>query len=104
MTGGASRRGPVAARALLLAGLAVTAALDVAAAAGPRSQPAPAAPVWPWCAEYDMEGAVVNCGFATREQCLATVSGVGGGCRPNRAAMPVRPDPVPPPERRRPPS
>lgn len=104
MTGGASRRGPVAARALLLAGLAVTAGLDVAAAAGPRSQPTPAAPVWPWCAEYDMEGAVVNCGFATREQCLATVSGVGGGCRPNRAAMPDRYEAAPPAGRRRPPS
>jgi len=32
-----------------------------------------------WCAEYD--SFTQNCGFWTREQCLATVSGVGGVCR-----------------------
>jgi hypothetical protein len=73
------RIGPFLVAAVLSAG-----AVD-ALAGSPRTGSAPAAPVWPWCAEYDMEGAVVNCGFATREQCMATVSGVGGGCRPNTA-------------------
>lgn len=69
--------------------LAAAAVLTAGAALAQTRTPAPsAAPVWPWCAEYDMEGAVVNCGFATREQCLATVSGVGGGCRPNAFASP----------------
>jgi hypothetical protein len=38
---------------------------------------------YPWCAIYDMEGSVTNCGFVSREQCSWTVSGVGGYCAPN---------------------
>src|ERR1700720_3524838 len=38
----------------------------------------------PWCAYYDLgEGGATNCGFATSQQCLATVSGIGGSCGPN---------------------
>jgi hypothetical protein len=39
---------------------------------------------YPWCARYggDMGGAS-NCGFSTYEQCMATVSGVGGFCEKN---------------------
>lgn len=36
---------------------------------------------WPWCAYYD--ALTYNCGFATLQQCIATVSGVGGECRQN---------------------
>jgi hypothetical protein len=36
----------------------------------------------PWCAEYS-RGAGTNCGFHTYRQCLDTISGVGGTCRPN---------------------
>jgi hypothetical protein len=37
-----------------------------------------------WCAEYDMRGGGgSNCGFVTYAQCLATISGIGGVCRPN---------------------
>jgi hypothetical protein len=36
---------------------------------------------WPWCAYYDAYS--YNCGFATLGQCVATISGVGGICRPN---------------------
>ena len=36
---------------------------------------------WPWCARYS--GWTVVCGFTTFQQCLATVSGVGGICQPN---------------------
>jgi hypothetical protein len=35
-----------------------------------------------WCAEYFGRGGV-NCGFHSYGQCAATVSGVGGLCRPN---------------------
>jgi hypothetical protein len=34
-----------------------------------------------WCAWYDWT--TYNCGFDTFQQCLASVSGVGGECRPN---------------------
>jgi hypothetical protein len=39
---------------------------------------------YPWCAVYggSMSGSS-NCGFTTRQQCLATVSGIGGSCEPN---------------------
>ena len=35
----------------------------------------------PWCAFYDPS--TYNCGFHSFEQCLATVRGAGGWCRPN---------------------
>ncbi len=39
---------------------------------------------YPWCAYYGTgDGEATNCGFSTREQCMATVSGVGGHCAPN---------------------
>jgi hypothetical protein len=41
----------------------------------------------PWCAFYDALYAS-NCGFSTYEQCLATVSGVGGYCEPNTMYVP----------------
>ena len=46
---------------------------------------------YPWCAVYgaDMSG-VSNCGFLTWEQCMATVSGVGGFCEPNQFYNPSR--------------
>jgi hypothetical protein len=38
-----------------------------------------------WCAEYSGRGlgGSSNCGFMTLGQCQATVSGIGGYCRPN---------------------
>jgi hypothetical protein len=38
---------------------------------------------YPWCAIYDVGDAVYNCGFVNREQCMTTVSGIGGFCEPN---------------------
>ena len=39
---------------------------------------------YPWCAQYGGRNvASTNCGFASFEQCRATVSGVGGSCYPN---------------------
>ena len=44
----------------------------------------PTADPYKWCAVFSgsMAGGP-NCGFITREQCLATVSGIGGFCREN---------------------
>ena len=36
-----------------------------------------------WCAHYDVSTS--NCGFHTYQQCLATISGIGGYCAPNYA-------------------
>jgi hypothetical protein len=42
------------------------------------------AQTYPWCAQYGrMGGGGRNCGFSTYEQCLATVSGIGGFCERN---------------------
>jgi len=40
---------------------------------------------YPWCAVYggSMSGSS-NCGFTTWQQCMATVSGIGGSCEPNQ--------------------
>ena len=38
-----------------------------------------------WCAYYNTgDGGSRNCGFASFEQCLATVRGIGGNCGPVR--------------------
>ena len=40
---------------------------------------------YPWCANYDSRGfGGQNCGFSTWNQCMATVSGIGGFCVPNQ--------------------
>ena len=34
-----------------------------------------------WCAYYtSFDDGGTNCGFSTRQQCLATISGIGGYC------------------------
>ena len=58
----------------------VTAAAAVVAAA---LQPANAEE-YPWCAQYGFRGGGArNCGFVSYQQCLATVSGIGGFCERN---------------------
>lgn len=47
-----------------------------------------------WCAWYDWS--TYNCGFDTFQQCLATIQGIGGECRPD-----VRGDERPPRSRER---
>ncbi len=40
---------------------------------------------YPWCAVYSGDaGGASNCGFTTWQQCMATVSGIGGFCEPNQ--------------------
>lgn len=46
---------------------------------------------YPWCAVYNMGDNAYNCGFATYEQCMVTVSGIGGFCEPNTQFQPLRP-------------
>ncbi len=45
---------------------------------------------YPWCAYYgggDMGGGT-NCGFTTYDQCMTTVSGIGGYCARNTQYVP----------------
>jgi Protein of unknown function (DUF3551) len=66
--------------------LFVLAILVGTAAIGTRAE----AQNYPWCANYsDGEGGGgTNCGFTTFEQCLATVSGIGGFCDRNTQYQP----------------
>jgi hypothetical protein len=66
-------------RALLLTGILL--------AIGALSTPA-AAQNYPWCAYYSGRGGGTNCGFTTYEQCMATVSGIGGFCNINTQYVP----------------
>ncbi len=46
---------------------------------------------YPWCAQYSGRGGGgQNCGFSTFEQCMATVSGIGGFCNRNTQYIPHR--------------
>ncbi len=38
---------------------------------------------YPWCAVLSMGDAAYNCGFVSREQCMASLSGIGGFCERN---------------------
>ncbi len=58
----------------------------------------PAAAIeYPWCAQYGGKdgGNGRNCGFTTYQQCMETVSGIGGYCErnlfyPGRAERPAK--------------
>jgi hypothetical protein len=50
---------------------------------------------YPWCAVYDVGDAAYNCGFVSREQCLATVRGIGGFCNANTQFVSPAVQPVP---------
>jgi hypothetical protein len=68
---------------------AVLAALAAPALLAPS--PARANIEYPWCAVYGGDaGGASNCGFSTIEQCMATVSGIGGSCEPNQFYHPPR--------------
>lgn len=43
---------------------------------------------YPWCARYDWTTS--NCGFVSLQQCLATISGIGGRCERNPRYVPPR--------------
>jgi hypothetical protein len=50
---------------------------SVAASSGAEAQN------YPWCAIYGTGFEGTNCGFASFQQCLTNVSGIGGFCEPN---------------------
>jgi hypothetical protein len=64
-------------RAVLL----ILSILSAAVAMSDRAQ----AQNYPWCAHYSggSMGGAMNCGFTTFQQCLDTVSGIGGFCERN---------------------
>ena len=61
-------------------------ALFVAALAVSNSD-AMAEPYYPWCARYN--GWTIVCSFVTFQQCMATISGVGGICQQNVLPPPI---------------
>lgn len=51
---------------------------------------------YPWCAQYSGRGGGArNCGFTTFDQCMATVSGIGGLCLRNTTYVPTVARPIP---------
>jgi len=51
-----------------------------------------AAQNYPWCAQYGgTAGGVMNCGFVSFDQCMATLSGMGGFCNQNTQYQAAKP-------------
>jgi Protein of unknown function (DUF3551) len=46
-------------------------------------QAARATSYWPWCSQYFDRSTARQCAYSSREQCMATVSGIGGICYAN---------------------
>ena len=70
--------------------LVMLAMFAVTAGIGTRAQ----AQNYPWCATYDVGDAAYNCGFVSREQCMATVRGIGGFCNVNTQYVPPAAHPL----------
>jgi hypothetical protein len=68
-------------KALLFA----TGILATAAAMSTRAE----AQNYPWCAYYGGDFGGENCGFVSFEQCMATLSGIGGFCDRNTQYVPA---------------
>jgi len=77
----------------------VAATIFAVLAAASRAQ----AQNYPWCAQYSSNmGGSMNCGFTSFNQCMATVSGIGGFCIQNNTYQPpVAPGSSAPRQRRR---
>jgi hypothetical protein len=45
------------------------------------------AEIYPWCSNF-ADGAGLNCGFTTYDQCMETARGSGGYCAPNTMYTP----------------
>ena len=65
--------------------LVLAAFIAAAASTGAQAQN------YPWCAVYNMGDAAYNCGFSTYQQCMVTISGMGGFCERNTQFQPLRP-------------
>jgi hypothetical protein len=68
----------------------MTAALALATAIMLEPSAADAAPYWPWCSRY-FPGEIHSCAFASWEQCMDTVRGIGGFCYANPYPNPHTP-------------
>ena len=68
--------------------LALAVLASVAASLAPR--PAAAAFNLPWCAQYYDRSGIRSCAFYTYQQCMATLSGIGGFCIQNPWVPPGR--------------
>src|SRR5262249_56786038 len=44
---------------------------------------------YPWCLHYGTGFGGMNCGFTTYQQCMDTVSGIGGVCMQNNKYQPT---------------
>jgi hypothetical protein len=55
--------------------IALTGATQTASAQSPYS--------YPWCARYYTKSTPTSCYYASRQQCAATASGIGGYCFQN---------------------
>ena len=64
-------------------------ALALAAPVLTASRPAQAAPYWPWCSQYGPRSNAHACAFASWDQCMQTVSGIGGYCYRNPEPPPA---------------
>ncbi len=60
--------------------------LVMTTAIGTRAQ----AQNYPWCAQYSYRDGA-TCGFTSFQQCMATVSGIGGFCQANNLYVPPHP-------------
>jgi hypothetical protein len=58
-------------------------------------EPGEAAPYWPWCSRYSTRSNIESCAFISWEQCMQTVSGIGGWCYHNYYPEPVTRSAVP---------
>ena len=70
-------------------------AVALAATALPSPRPAEAAPYWPWCSRYSNRSTAESCAFVSWEQCMQTVSGIGGYCFHNLYPEPATRPAVP---------
>ena len=74
----------VTVRSLFLIAATLLSEIQAASAQSPTS--------YPWCARYfDRRGGTTSCYFASREQCMTTVSGVGGYCYASANYHPAAP-------------
>ena len=64
---------------LFVLGLVVTATAAVSPAMAQN---------YPWCAHTSRTGGGMNCSFTSFEQCMKTVSGMGGYCEQNTQYQP----------------
>jgi Protein of unknown function (DUF3551) len=80
----------------------MTAALAFATVMMMAPSAADAAPYWPWCSRYYWpRGGAISCAFVSWEQCMETVSGIGGLCYQNPYPNPYTPTPGRPAKPRR---